>query len=324
MQLIELITAKDHVAAVTDVALAEDAANVQVLDPGAQGMALIRIAVPDDHVQALVDALQSKYLSDQHSRLSVSALSTYLPKASDAERKEESAAKETREALYASVERGSVLDGTYMALVLLSTIVALIGLIQNNTAVVIAAMVIAPLLGPNLALALGATLGDSHLMLRSIKAGSVGIAVATATSISVGWLWSGELTSVELISRTQPGYDAMLLALASGAAAALSLTTRVPSALVGVMVAVALLPPTVTAGLFFGAGQYWASLGALILLAINFAALNLATQLVFMIQGISPRTWYERRRARKELLITLSVWIAVLLVLLFAVYQFSF
>lgn len=109
------------------------------------------------------------------------------------------------------------------------------------------------------------------------------------------------------MARTRLGYDSIALALASGAAGALSLTTRLPSALVGVMVAVALLPPAVALGYTLGAGQLKLAGGAAALLAVNIVCVNLSAQLVFFSKGIKPRTWLERRAARQSIVIGLAI-----------------
>ena len=96
------------------------------------------------------------------------------------------------------------------------------------------------------------------------------------------------MTSPELAGRTNVGLDSVALALASGAAAALSLTTGLSSVMVGVMVAVALLPPAVTLGLMLGHGEGSLAAGAGLLLAINVVCINLASKVVFFIKGIRP------------------------------------
>jgi uncharacterized hydrophobic protein (TIGR00341 family) len=176
-------------------------------------------------------------------------------------------------------------------LVMLSTAVAAIGLIKNNVAVVIGAMLIAPLLGPNLAFGLGTALGDISLMRKSALTNSVGIILAVILSVVVGVFWPFDVSSPELAARAVVGLDSVALALASGAAAALSLTTGLSSVLVGVMVAVALLPPAVTLGLMLGHEDTAAAVGAGLLLAINVVCINLAIKVVFFIKGIHPRTW---------------------------------
>ena len=194
-----------------------------------------------------------------------------LPKPTEEERREEDSATAAREALYNEVEKSSHLDLNFIVLVMLSTAVAAIGLIKNNVAVVIGAMLIAPLLGPNLAFGLGTALGDISLMRKSALTNSVGIILAVILSVVVGVFWPFDVTSP-----AEVGLDSVALALASGAAAALSLTTGLSSVLVGVMVAVALLPPAVTLGLMIAHGDIGSAVGAGLLLAINVVCINLA------------------------------------------------
>ena len=122
------------------------------------------------------------------------------------------------------------------------------------------------------------------------------------------------------MSRTDVGLDSLALALASGAAAALSLSTGLSSVLVGVMVAVALLPPAATFGLMLGHGEFQLALGALLLLAANVVCVNLATKVVFMIKGISPRTWFMKEKARQRMYIYIALWLFSLLVLSVIIY----
>ncbi len=197
----------------------------------------------------------------------------------------------TREELYNNIVKNARLDSTYLLLVFLSTVVVAIGLLEDNVAVVIGAMVIAPLLGPNMALALGAALGDMPLMWKAIKATLAGLAMALLFSILIGIFWPLNVSSQELMARTDVGLDSVVLALASGAAAVISLTTGLASVLVGVMVAVALLPPTATLGIMLGSGQTKLAVGAALLLAVNIVCVNLAAKIVFWVRGVKPRSW---------------------------------
>ncbi len=204
-------------------------------------------------------------------------------------------------------------------MVFLSTIVASIGLIENNVAVIVGAMVIAPLLGPNIALAFATSLGDSELMWQSLKTNFVGLALALLMAMAIGLIWPDHLHSSEIMVRTDVGLDGVLLALASGAAAVLSLTTGLSSALVGVMVAVALLPPTATLGMMLGSGQLNLALGAGLLLAVNVVCINLSAKLMFQLKGVKPRTWLEKRKARQSVSIYILIWVVTLGILLTAI-----
>ena len=125
-----------------------------------------------------------------------------------------------------------------------------------------------------------------------------GIALAFAATAAVGALVSLNLDNDQLLACTRVGFDAALLALASGAAAALSIIKRSSSTLMGVMIAAALLPPTWAIGLFMGAGRFREVIGAATLTAINVASLNLAVLAVFLWMCVRSRTLLEQRSAR--------------------------
>ncbi|MGB4910881.1 MAG: TIGR00341 family protein [Candidatus Dechloromonas phosphoritropha] len=286
-----------------------------------EGMRSMRILVSDDKIQSLLDNLQN-ILGAQHSaRIVVLAVETTLPKPKDEKRKLEDAAIAAREELYAEVEKNSQLDLNYLVFIALSTVVAAIGLVENNVAVVIGAMVIAPLLGPNLALSLATAMGDVGLMRRSVIALLTGVALAVLISALIGKFWIFDLSSSEFMSRTNAGLDSVVLALASGAAAALSLTARQSSALVGVMVAVALLPPAAVLGIALGQGNYGLAAGAGLLLAVNVVCVNLASKLVFFIKGVRPRTWLEKEKAQRAMVIYIAGWLVTLTILLLVIYS---
>ena len=122
------------------------------------------------------------------------------------------------------------------------------------------------------------------------------------------------------MSRTEVALDSVALALASGAAAALSLTTGLSSVLVGVMVAVALLPPAATLGLMLGYGHTGLALDAGLLLAVNVVCVNLASKIVFDFKGIRPRTWLEKEKAKHAKVVYILGWLVTLSILMFVIY----
>ena len=116
------------------------------------------------------------------------------------------------------------------------------------------------------------------------------------------------------MSRAEVRLDGVALAIAAGAAAALSMAKGQGAVLVGVMVAAALLPPGAAFGLFFGAGEMALALRAGLLLTLNVASLILAALAVFYLRKIRPRRWIERRGAERAVWINLGFSIAVLIV----------
>lgn len=226
-----------------------------------------------------------------------------------------SAAAVSREEIYASVAGNAPMTPTFLAMTVLATIVAAIGLTTDNTAAVIGAMVVAPLLGPNMALALGLTLGDNPLVVRAVRSGLTALAL-TFLVATVLALWLDVDPSVrELSQRTSVGVADIVLALAAGAAGTLAYTSGAPTYLVGVMVAVALLPPTVASGLFLGNGLAAESLAAALLAAINSVTLVLASMLTFLAGGMRPRAWWQEEQARRSARRGAAILVALLLLL---------
>ncbi len=318
MKLIEVIAQRGSVDTVSIISEKYKARDFRLGREGEDGRLAMRMLVADEKVQAVLDALQNVLGAQPSARIIVFPVDATLPSGKSEAEKEEDKASTTREAMYASVDKNARLDINFVVLVMLSTVVAAIGLVEDNVAVVIGAMVIAPLLGPNLAFGLGTALGDVHLMKKSLKSLLAGLAIAISLSLLIGLLWPFGDTA-ELLARTDVGIDSLALALASGAAAALSLTTGLPSVLVGVMVAVALLPPAATVGLTLGHGQIDYAIGACLLLAANIVCVNLAAKVVFLVKGIQPRTWSEKTKAKRAMTIYILVWIVTLLLLTAAI-----
>lgn len=287
---------------------------------GQDGLQQMRLLVSDDKLQWVLDALQHVLGAQPSARILVLGVEASLPRPKQEKGGSEDSITSAREAIYEKVNRNARLNLNYLVLVVLSTVVAAIGLIENNIAVVIGAMVIAPLLGPNLALSLGTALGDINLVRKSAATLLSGILLAVLLSVGLGLFWASDLSSPELMSRTVAEMDSVALALASGAAAALSMTTGLSSVLVGVMVAVALLPPAATLGLMLGQGNADLAMGAGLLLIINIVCVNLASNIVFFLKGIYPRKWQEKEKAKRGMVVHVLAWLVTLIILIAIIY----
>ncbi|MBV1871369.1 MAG: TIGR00341 family protein [Gammaproteobacteria bacterium] len=320
MKLIEIIAPSSDIKIITAVASQQQAQDFRLGLTDKEGLQNARLLTSDDRLQSTLDGLQTVLGTHPQARILVMPIELSLPKQDEDERKKEDSALAAREALYSTVQKNARLDWNFILLVVLSTIVAAIGLIENNVAVVIGAMVIAPLLGPNLAFGLGTALADTELMWRSFISLLVGVLVAISLSAGIGLLWRGDILSTELLARTDVGLDSAALALVSGAAAALSLATGLSSVLVGVMVAVALLPPATTFGLMLGYGRMDLAAGAGLLFAVNVVCVNLACKLVFLFRGIAPLAWKAQQNAKRTMLIYILIWVITLLLLIFTIY----
>ncbi len=319
MKYVEAIVKESSVDTLEKIAEKYDALDFRSgLVSTEDSMQQVRMIVTEESLQKVIDAMQNILGAQPTAKIMVMPIQAYWPKQEI--EKDAKPATETRESLYQEISKNCKLDSNFIIFVLLSTVVAAIGLVENNIAVIIGAMVIAPLLGPILAFCLGTSLGDLELVKKSVKTLLAGVIIAIVFSAAIGFFYKLETPSSELIARTFVGLDAAILALASGAAAALSLTTGISSVLVGVMVAVALLPPASAVGIFLGQGNLVLSFNALMLLLVNVVCLNLSSKLVFYLKGIHPRQYQEKEKARKGTLLSLIFWLFSLVVLLAVVY----
>ncbi len=222
----------------------------------------------------------------------------------------------SKDELYADLNDAVKVNYTYFALVVLSVVVAAVGLVQNNIAVIIGAMVIAPLLAPNVALSLSTTLADRKLAAKAFISLGTGLILALVLSTILGFFINVDPTLPEIALRTNVGIGDVIVGLAAGGAAAFFFSLGTGTALVGVMVAAALLPPLVVSGLLIGAGDYRLATQSLLLLVSNLIGINLAGTMVFIWEGLWPSSWWEEKKAKRTALIALLIWIALFLVLM--------
>ena len=279
-----------------------------------------RALVPSERVDELLDPLEPLLAREPEARIVVLATEAVLPRPAPAEPEpdpetpaEPVPERISRSELYEDVGELARATPVFLVTTVLATIVAAVGVVSESPAVVIGAMVIAPLLGPNMALVLGTTLGDRDLIGRALRTNAVGMGVAVLTALLAGLVWRLDPAANEVASRTTVTVDEVVLALATGVAGALAITTGIAGSLVGVMVAVALLPPLVIASMLLVQGHHHEALGAFLLVATNVVCVNLAGVVTFRLRGIRPRTWWEASRARRATRIATAIWAGLLL-----------
>jgi len=288
----------------------------------------IKILVDAEKNQTVIDKLEDNFGSYEGFRLLMFDVQASLPiqesEKEESEEKEEDR-KETkgvsREELYNSAIDEVKLSSVYILLIGLSAIVASIGVLRGDVAVIIGAMVIAPMLGPNVGLSLATTLADFTLAKRALKANLFGIILGFMIAVVLGlFLTTDPTTSTEIMARTNVGYGDVALALAAGSAGALAYTRGISATLIGVMVAIALVPTLVASGLLLGSGHYSLSFLAMMLFLINLICINLSGVLTFIVQGIEPSTWWEAKKAKRLTRDALMIWLALLGVLIAVIY----
>jgi uncharacterized hydrophobic protein (TIGR00271 family) len=196
-------------------------------------------------------------------------------------------------------------------LLLVSTVIASCGLLSDSAAVVIGAMLVAPLMRPVMAAAAAITLGWSRRLYNSLLLTLVMAVTAVAIAVCITYIAPHMITiPTQVIARTKPTFFDLVIALAAGAGGAYVITRKEASSIPGVAIAVALLPPLASCGILFVFQENEMAMKAFVLFFTNFAAMVMAGALTFMAVGISP----DSTRRRSARLIRNSLIIFTLLV----------
>ena len=327
LRQIELIVTRDEYEKAMDTiekaAGEDDLTWVSILKDGK--VSVMTIMEMED-IESLTDVIEKRFHVSNGYRIVIHPIEAVLPRIPEPEdeeakqQKARKAARLSREELYARAQDMCQFSRPIATLVVLSTIVAVIGLRMNSEALTLAAMIIAPLMGPHVALALATTLGDKDLAHKSILAAVKGIALAVAVSLVLALVVSVDPGNAAIVSRTRLDFFVVVLALASGAAGVVSFTSGAAAALVGVMVSLAILPPLATAVILLAKGLPIEGAKAAILFVVNIIGLNLAGVAAFVAHGIRPMSWWEAKRARRMTIKAVVVWTVLLAAMVGIIY----
>lgn len=206
--------------------------------------------------------------------------------------------REDRISLYERLQTGSRWGFDFMALIGLSTSIAALGLIQSSTAVVIGAMLVAPLMTPLLGAGLALVQGNQVLLRHAVRAVVFGFLLALVIGVMVGLVSPVKVLTAEMAARGGPNLLDLGVALLSGVAAAFA-TARphLLAALPGVAIAAALVPPIATVGLSLAFGELEVAKGAALLFGTNVVAIVLGAALALWAAGVrgrGARLWARR------------------------------
>jgi len=196
--------------------------------------------------------------------------------------------REQRLALVERVQSNSQWDFDFFALMCLSTLIAGIGLLQSAPAVVIGAMLVAPLMTPMLGVGLALAQGNPFLLRSSLRSVVMSFVTAVVLGTLLGWAHPGlERPTLEMLSRGGPNLLDLVVAFVSGVAAAYA-TSRpnLLAALPGVAIAAALVPPITTAGLALSMGEFELFAGSSLLFLTNLVAIALAATMTLWAVGV--------------------------------------
>ena len=206
----------------------------------------------------------------------------------------------------------------YTVMIVLSAALATLGLLTNSAAVIIGAMLVAPLMSPLSSFSSGMATGILHLTRRASVTLVIGVALSLLISAVMGALLPIDTPTDEMLARGSPNLLDAAIALVSGWVAAYATARKgIPAALAGVAIAAALMPPLCTIGLGLALLDISLAMGASLLFLANIAFIIAAQYITFLWMGMHPtedREGATLNRSRLWWLVLFIVTIVVLLV----------
>ncbi|MFB6133190.1 MAG: TIGR00341 family protein [Halanaeroarchaeum sp.] len=289
--------------------------------------AVVYFPLPAKAVQDVLDDLADAGLGDDAYTVVLSAetvVSRRFEKLKERYEVEESAEQVARAELRTTAEDLVSSLPTFVVLTVVSAVIATVGLLLDSPAVVVGSMVIAPLIGPAMSASVGTVVDDADLVTRGLKLQVLGLLLAVAAAAAFALVVRGaslvppglDPTAIEQVqARLSPDFLSLVVALGAGIAGAISLTAGVSSALVGVMIAVALIPPAATMGIGIAYGLPVVALSSGVLTLVNVLSINLAALLVFWYAGYRPQNFLRREEARAHTVKRVGVLLVAVAVL---------
>jgi len=294
---------------------------------GREYAAVAYFPLPTNAVEPVLDSLRDAGLGDDAITIVVEAntvISRRFEQLQEHYAEEGEEDRIAREELTAAAEDLAPSLRTYVIMTVVSALIATAGLLLDSPAVVVGSMVIAPLVGPAMAASVGTVVNDNELFSRGVKLqiGGLVLAVITAALFSLFVRYTNlvaplaDVTAVpEIRERVAPDFLSLVVAVGAGVAGVISLASGVSTALVGVMIAVALIPPAATVGIGLAWGAPLVALGSGVLLLVNVLSINLAALVVLWYTGYRPEHWFSQgvaRNATVKRIAALAVAIVVL------------
>lgn len=298
--------------------------------------AIVQFPIPPIGIEPILEKLHRAGISKDTYTI-VFSPETVVSERIEAQEKRYSGKRIAREELIARAEELAPATSTFFAFLILSTVIATGGLLLDSAATIIGAMVVAPLMGPAISAIVGTVLDRQKLASRGVILQISGLLLAIAVAAIIGFIVQHtilvppglDIREVpQIAERTSPNFLSLFLALGSGLAGAISIMRNAGSALVGVAIAVALIPPAATAGLGIAWGLPGVALAASVLVLVNLLAINVSALTIFWLSGYRPMEETAVAHARTSVIgrsVILVVAIAVLSVTLglvtYATYQ---
>jgi len=295
---------------------------------GREYVGVVYFPIPTAAVEPVLESLREVGIDDQAYTVVLTAETVVSRKFEQLKEKYEedkgSDDRIAREELQARAEDLASSLPTYVVMTVVSAVIATAGLLLDSPATVVGSMVIAPLIGPAMAAAVGSVVDDDELFARGVRMQALGVTLAVVAAGAFAALVNllnlvpaslDPATIGQVRERLNPDFLSLAVALGSGIAGAVSLTTGVSSALVGVMIAVALVPPAATVGIGIAYGSPVMAVSSGVLVVVNLLSINLAALGVLWYAGYRPAGLFREDDARAATIRRVAALVGVILLL---------
>ncbi|MFC4543772.1 TIGR00341 family protein [Halosolutus amylolyticus] len=326
MRLVEILIPKRKRDAVEEVLEEEDIDYTLTEEESRnEPSVVVTFPLPAPAVESVLDDVRETGIDEDSYTVIVEAETVISERFDELEQRyARNTARISREEMQAQAKELTPRFSTYLVMTIMSVVVATAGLLLDSPAVVVGSMVIAPLIGPALGASVGTVINDRALFRRGIRLQAIGLGVGVLTAAAFAFVvrTTGLVSPMidlfaisEIQGRLRPDVLSLVIAIGAGVAGAWTLTAGTSAALVGVMIAAALVPPLGVVGIGIAWGLPKVTLAAGVLVLVNILTINVTSLGVLWYKGYRPENWFQQDEAAvatKKRAVVLAVAIVVL------------
>ena len=264
--------------------------NMILLEGNNNSLAIIRCQ--KNSVPRVLEVLNELGIGIEYGIIDILKLQVTIPELVEEELdvSEELSSRVSVEEIESTIKEGMELNIDFYLFIIIAAFIAGAGLILNSTAIIIGSMIISPLMGPILGVSYGMISKNYNLVKKGIFGQLISVIIAIGIGVLLASLafliYSSPSITNEMMSRNFPTIFDLIVSIGAGLAVGFAITGKIQSSLVGIAIAVSLMPPAVNIGVTLIYGNLFLSLGSFVLLMSNILAINLMAILIFKLKKI--------------------------------------
>jgi len=253
---------------------------------------LVIIRCQKNSVPRVLEVLNELGIGIEYGIIDILKLQVTIPELKEEELdvSEELSSRVSVEEIESTIKEGMELNIEFYLFIMIAAFIAGAGLILNSAAIIIGSMIISPLMGPILGVSYG-MISKNYIL---VKKGILGQLLSVIIAIGIGVLlaslafliYSSPSITNEMMSRNFPTIFDLIVSIGAGLAVGFAISGKIQSSLVGIAIAVSLMPPAVNIGVTLIYGNLLLSFGSFVLLMSNILAINLMAILIFKLKKI--------------------------------------